>query len=306
MAQPGFFSPRERGFTLIEIAIVIVILALLLAMLLGISASMIAQQRRDSTKAKLANVETALALFVSQNQRLPCPADGSLDSANASAGLEQSNNGGVLNQCNLGGTANSQTNGVVPWRSLGLSEADATDGWGTRFTYRVAPEFVRNSSMNMVGCDPGGTGPVSGANPTPGSGYCLTTCTTPFSPAQCTLPSSVTAGRGLRVKNLNATFTLIMNPAASPSTGAAYVLISHGENRAGGYDATGTLQGATGPAAGTEEQKNFANASFTNGTTDYVDDFPVFAETTGHFDDFVVRPTILGVATKAQLGPRAH
>ena len=48
---------------------------------------------------------------------------------------------------------------------------------------------------------------------------------------------------------------------------------------------------------------NAANVAF---GSYYVDDFPVYLETTGHFDDFVVRPTILTVATRAQLGPRAH
>lgn len=88
-----------------------------------------------------------------------------------------------------------------------------------------------------------------------------------------------------------------------PSTGAAYVVISHGENGAGAYNNQGVLQAATGTDSGTEEAKNAANLAL---RTYYVDDFASYPAGTGHFDDFVLRPSILTVATKAQLGPRAH
>lgn len=104
-----------------------------------------------------------------------------------------------------------------------------------------------------------------------------------------------------------------MDPGASPSTGAAYVVISHGENREGAYSADGLLQAASSVDSGTEEQKNFASLAYTptcpgaagTSTCYFVDDFPVYTNP-GHFDDFVLRPSILTVATKAQLGPRAH
>lgn len=296
MTRPGFFSSRSRGFTLIEIAVVIVILGFLLVLLVGISTSLIGQQRREATRQRIAGVETALALYVSQNQRLPCPADGSLAPTDANLGVEGRAGVSPNFTCNLGG-ANGQTNGVVPWRTLGLAEVDITDGWGTRLTYRVAATFVGQGSMNMVTCDPGGTSAVAGL--AAATGYCNAACTTPFVTANCTPPGNVTATRGIEVRNLAG--TKIMDPAGN--TGAAYVVISHGENRAGGFDTQSVVQAAAGPAAGTEEAKNAANLAL---QAYYVDDFPAYAAGTAHFDDFVLRPTILTVATKAQLGPRAH
>ncbi|MBK7658383.1 MAG: hypothetical protein IPJ28_04180 [Betaproteobacteria bacterium] len=71
-----------------EIAVVIVVLSLLLAMIAGIATAMVGMQRREATRQRLAGVETALALFVSQNKRLPCPADGRQLPGAAQAGTE--------------------------------------------------------------------------------------------------------------------------------------------------------------------------------------------------------------------------
>jgi hypothetical protein len=113
---------------------------------------MLGQQRREATRQRLAGVETAIALFVSQNQRLPCPANGTLAGTDSNAGIEQketvSAGPPIIYRCAVGGVSNSQQHGVVPWRALGISEQDATDGWGNRLTYRVSPDFVSSPSMN--------------------------------------------------------------------------------------------------------------------------------------------------------------
>ena len=295
-------AARLGGFTLVEIAVVIVILGLLLAMIAGVAAALVGQQRREATRQRMAGVETALALFVSQNKRLPCPADGRIAGNAAGAGIEGRNAG--TGSCEVvGGTASSQTHGVVPWRTLGLAEPDVTDGWGSRLTYRVAPELVADNAMDLTACDPGGTGPLSGGN------VCESTCAAANFPASCTRPQLYTAGKGLGIRNV-ALAALIMDRTANPSTGAAYVVISHGENRQGAYSNDGLLQAGT-PVSGTlEAANNAADAAFVNATSatanPFIDDFPSYTEGVGHFDDSLLRPSILTVATKAQLGPRAH
>jgi hypothetical protein len=268
-------------------------------MIAGIATALIGQQRREVTRQRMAGIETAIALFVSQNKRLPCPADGRIAGNAAGAGAEALVGGGCQT---VAGTANSQTHGVVPWLSLGLAEPDATDGWGSRITYRVAPELVAVNSLDLTSCDPGGTGGLSG-------GVCNAGCSAGTFPAVCTPPSTYTAAKGLKIRNI-VSAALIMDPAATPSTGAAYVAISHGENRDGAYNNSGTLQVGS-PASGTlEAANNAANVAFVNSTSAtaaaFIDDFPVYTAGTGHFDDSLLRPTVLTVATRAQLGPRAH
>lgn len=297
-----------RGFTLVEIAVVLLVLALLLGIIATFSGGLIAQQRREITRQRLQGVDTALALFVAQNKRLPCPADGALASANASAGLENPTPP-TTSAC-----ANNQARGVVPWRTLGLAEQDVTDGWGNRFTYRVATDFVLTGSMNFTRCDPAGTR-AAVATPDSVNGYCFnpTGNLANFDPALWTDPRNVTAGRGLKVQTSSATSpTVVMSNTTSPSTGAGYVVISHGENAVGSYNNQGVLQGAGSVAVGTQEAKNAANLQYLDAcgaitlcTTVLVDDFPSF-KTGDYFDDLVLRPSILSVALKAQTGPRAH
>jgi len=288
----------------VEIAVVIVVLGFLLAMIAGIATALIGQQRREMTRQRMAGVETALALFVSQNKRLPCPADGRVAGNVPGAGAELR----VGSACQVvTGTADSQTHGVVPWQTLGLSEQDVTDGWGTRMTYRVAPELVGINAMDFTACDPGAnaTGTAVGA--------CGTPCPSGTWPSGCTNPKDVSLGKGLTVRNITSATPPIMGPNTTPTpTGAAYVVISHGENRGEGYSNEGVIQSGA-PASGTlEAANNAANVAFVFSTSTlaaavpFVDDFPDYKAGTGHFDDVLLRPSVLTVATKAQLGPRAH
>jgi prepilin-type N-terminal cleavage/methylation domain-containing protein len=290
------------GFTLIEIAVVIVVLSLLLAMIAGLGSAMLGQQRREATRQRLAGVETAIALFVSQNKRLPCPADGRISGTTSGAGAEARND--TTDVCQIGGAANTQTHGVVPWQSLGLAEQDVTDGWGNRLTYRVAPELVRDNAMDFTACDPGAD-TAGGA-----LADCGMACPTGAWPTGCINPRRVTAGKGLRIRNLSVSTPLVMDPGATPSTGAAYIVISHGENGQGAYSNQGTLQAGTIASGTLESANNAADVAFVNSSSStaaaFVDDFPVYPEGAGHFDDWLLRPSILTVATKAQLGPRAH
>jgi hypothetical protein len=100
------------------------------------------------------------------------------------------------------------------------------------------------------------------------------------------------------------------SPPSGPSTGAAYVVISHGENSEGAYNYQGAPQAGVTASGTLESANNACTVDFIGATSAdtplLVDDFPSYLADTNHFDDFVVRPSILAVATKAQLGPRAH
>ena len=118
-------TPRlhNNGFSLVELAIVLVIVALLTSgLLLGISAQRNATENIDA-QHQLENIRDALLGFAMANGRLPCPALQNLANTDTNAGLEN---------C-------AQQHGVIPWATLGLPE---TDPWGNRFTYFVSSKFT--------------------------------------------------------------------------------------------------------------------------------------------------------------------
>ena len=288
-------GPRKAsGFTLIEIVVVMVILAVLIAMAAALTRGVSAAQKRSLTVTRLATVDAALVQFVSQQRRLPCPANGTLTSADAAAGMEMRDD--VANVC----SPVNQQNGVVPWRTLGLSEAEATDGWDRRLTFRIDPALATTNGMNMSWCDPAGT--EAGAGPT----ACTTTCTN-TTLASCTPPYKFLNTRGLVIRNVAGTaLTSTTANATTPHTGAAYVVISAGESGGGAYLNSGQL-GTSTVGDGTEELKNYASLPFTsNAVTHYIDDSLSEVNGTTHFDDLVSRPSLLAVINKAGLGPRSH
>ena len=281
----------SRGFTLVELAVVLVILALVAGSLIGISSGMMNVQRGQATREKLKAIDAALVSFVAVNKRLPCPADGKL-----STGIEVF--GTQDNPCT------NQTDGVVPWAALGLSASDIEDGWGTRITYRIDPYLARNNALDMSLCDPAGTLP----NVAQSDGYTPSrkTCT-PASPcsattlSSCVTPSEFLAGKGLEIRD-GVGGAVLMDPASVPSSGAAYMLISHGENQSGGYGGGGTIFEATNGVQGTDEAQNRADTSLAY----YVDAPQNFSATATRFDDFVLRPSLISVIQRAHLGPRSH
>lgn len=111
---------RQTGFSLVEMAIVLLIVALLLGGLLPVLSGQIDQQRRDDTRKQMDEISAALLGYAASQQppRLPCPASPAIATGNANAGAAN---------CTL-------TTGVIPWATLGTRE---TDAWGRRFTYSV-------------------------------------------------------------------------------------------------------------------------------------------------------------------------
>jgi prepilin-type N-terminal cleavage/methylation domain-containing protein len=116
---------RKAGFTLIEMAMVLMIVGLLLGgMLVPLSAQM-EQRNISDTQRTLSEIKEAIIGYAIVNGTLPCPAKATLiTGVDANAGQAD---------CTLTPLA-----GVVPWATLGTSE---TDAWGRRFTYIPSGTF---------------------------------------------------------------------------------------------------------------------------------------------------------------------
>lgn len=220
---------RSLGFTLAEMAIVLLVVGLLLTSVLStVSTQLDARNIRD-TQSRLDQIKDALVGFAQANGRLPCPADGTIATGAANAGLEQV----TVTPPQDYACTNANSFGAVPWATLGVSE---TDVWGRRFSYKVSPEFSDSivQTTNTWGC--GATIPV----PTP----------TQSSFALC-------AQGTLRVTTRTAGNKTGTNVANVP-----VVVISHGRNGYGAYTPGGTSFTAP-PATNFDERANATAASTT-------------------------------------------
>ncbi|MGH8487865.1 MAG: type II secretion system protein [Gammaproteobacteria bacterium] len=134
----------ERGFTLIEVAIAVVVIALLLGSLLGPLSVRIEQADRQKTQELLDDIKEALYGFAAANGRLPCP-----DTDDDGHGDPQNPGPGEACVGVAGNLASTSPKSILPSADLGVS---GTDAWGEPFAYAVTGDFADNDENNSGGC----------------------------------------------------------------------------------------------------------------------------------------------------------
>lgn len=117
---------KQAGFTLIEIAVVLVIVGMLVGSFIGSINSRIETTRRESALKQLEDIKIALLGFAGALGRLPCP------TTTTGGGVAQPQAGGV---CTL-------SHGFVPGRTLGINgkynrDNLLVDSWGNPIRYSV-------------------------------------------------------------------------------------------------------------------------------------------------------------------------
>lgn len=245
--RPRRRTPRcTAGFSLLELAVTLVILTLLFGgLMLPLAASSDMRARQETDKA-LADIRDALIGFAVANGRLPCPAAATLPSGTGSAGAEARDAAG----CTCAGTASETAaisatpcrsandqdgvSGVLPWAALGLPE---TDAWGRRYTYRINAKFGRAPGQDTFGsgCSPN--------QPPARAGFAL-----------CT-PG------GVAVKSGAGGATLVTG-------GVPAVVLSHGRNGLGAYMPQGTRIAPNGASADELENANGDSVFVANAASD--------------------------------------
>lgn len=288
------------GFTLVEMALVLGLIGLLAYLFLPLSNTLREEQQRREARAKLEAIDAALIRYVMLNDRLPCPADGALLPSDPNYGVAREDNtqstgctNGVINR------------GIVPWRTLGLPTDAAIDPWGSWVTYR--PYILGISSLTRLQTSPGGNcGGVSPpflknkpATPPPSPENWvnfLDNCKVGARPVGWSIDLTTTA---------QSCTERVADPASR--TGAAYVLISHGANRCGGYTPNGIyINVCTGTAGmGPAEQSNRNNNAPLTGNPDtsgqcYKDGLYQEKGSAQPFDDVVLWRPVMQVAVQAK------
>lgn len=118
---------RQAGFTIVEIAIVLLVVGLMIGGLVAPLSSQLEQRRVTDTQRVMEDAREALFGFALRNGYLPCPAISAIDGREDRAG----------SICN-------KRYGYLPWATLGVQRLD---GWGRVLAYSVTPSFANSVSF---------------------------------------------------------------------------------------------------------------------------------------------------------------
>jgi prepilin-type N-terminal cleavage/methylation domain-containing protein len=238
---PGHRYRRSRygchqGFTLIELAVVMAIVAIILGTVVSLVTTQLQNVRASGMRTKLDTIKAALGTFVARNSRLPCPAIETRNSDDVDYGVEALNPGVCTGTTSIG----TAMRGMVPWKTLGLNAEDAMDVYAGRFTY-VVTTSATNLNTNIAGAMGtitlhDGTPPTLGRSPT---GNQINAC-------------SIIAGD------------------TSCNGNAIVLVLSHGPNGAGAFLESGSQ--ATLPTSARELENTNADISFVLSSASDFDD----------------------------------
>lgn len=120
-----------QGFTLVEMAIVLVIFGLLIAAFLTPLMAQRELQGRGETQALLNESKEALIGYAVVNRHLPCP-----DTKAVPNGIEERKPNGTCDK----------DYGTLPWNTLGIESLDA---WQHFFYYRVDTTFSNSNTLEL-------------------------------------------------------------------------------------------------------------------------------------------------------------
>lgn len=154
---------ENKGFTLVEVALVILIAGLMIGAFATSLTTYLRMTRYNAVKEKIQTIDNALKLFLELNGRYPCVAK--MDDApdTATFGVEI----GAVSGCNTAGFLGAGETirtagfakgynvriGALPVRTLNLPDDYMMDSWGARFTYAVVENLATDSTYNATDGD---------------------------------------------------------------------------------------------------------------------------------------------------------
>lgn len=223
----------QSGFTLIEIAVVLLIVTFLMVGGVRLLSSTQEGLRARLTRQNMDAVKAALQAYMVRAGRLPCPAVETSTTTDATYGTEAPTPGTCTGTTVLDAVG---FRGVVPWKTLGMTTETAFDGWGRQLTYAVT-----NTATNT----PTATTTLSGLR------------------SSLTLHSAAPVSLGLPPtgNQVNACSTTANDNVCNGA--AAVMLVSHGQNSLGAYNVTGVrspLPTSASEVENTDADRNFVLA----------------------------------------------
>lgn len=133
------------GFTLVELAVVIVVIGALTFGVFVLLKPLVQDFRHMETTEKMDKLSRILNRYAVENFRLPCPAVPNRAAVNPPYGFQSGGGADGATIPNICPT----TEGIIPFRALGVPESLIVDGFGNYFTYAISPSFSQNTYNDL-------------------------------------------------------------------------------------------------------------------------------------------------------------
>lgn len=258
------------GFSLLELAVVVLIIGVLAAGVLTLARPLLAQTQLTATEANMDRVIDVISAYAQRNHRIPCPANpdeaGGVEPFGAEAGSGAG--GDQIGDCDnpAGG---ERFEGIVPFRTLGMKAEEVRDGYGRFLTYALSPVFGRDTQQALGAhkrCRVDGTWVQEGDSRNlhkarfccPDIGVAPSTDLivkdedgAPLWPLVRDASAASYDAADVAFSSA-ATFSL----AADNTTVLAFAIVSHGMNGYGAFLSTGSRLSSGGAAVSTDENEN--------------------------------------------------
>ena len=134
---------NNKGFSLVELSIVIVIIALMLVTAFAGGQYFLTQNQIKATNVKLNAIQKAMEMYVRRTGHLPCPSYLTENTGVEVVNCQSAANNSLKGFYKVG----NFISGGIPYRDLNLAADMSYDAWGGKFTYKVyipATENVKN------------------------------------------------------------------------------------------------------------------------------------------------------------------
>jgi prepilin-type N-terminal cleavage/methylation domain-containing protein len=141
-------TKNTSGFTLIEVAMVLVIVGLVITAFLTPLTAQIDQKNYSEARAQLADSKEAIMGYALANKHLPCPDK----TAGANNGVNDNPNDGI-EDFNAAGNCIAY-DGNLPWATLSLPRIDP---WGQPLLYHVTTAFAQRLPLVLFGLSTNGS-----------------------------------------------------------------------------------------------------------------------------------------------------
>ncbi len=148
-------STKNHGFTLVEMAIIIMILGLLLAPFFRYLSTQQTKQETLESEGSNEVISAALATYLAEHNRYPCPADLSLAIEDNGFGAEERNTPTEIGNCDTSNIALSSNiyYGALPIQTLKLPSSYAANKYNWKYMYAVSQSLADADSLGSGGTD---------------------------------------------------------------------------------------------------------------------------------------------------------